>query len=482
MPLIIGIRHSGTTTAQRGDVFVSTCSHDGSPIGTTICEPGANYDIYANAMKISASYPALHRPAPSVVFELLRFGRLINIGAETTPVTPIPHWRQINYPGGRGWVNLNAPGTTKFSEADFPQWCGWSIIDDSEDRDSRCSSPVIKDWLNPNGGTVDPKQAAIALADPTVCKKLRRSVCKFPSEWGSATIDQRWNWLTVQSPSNSQAMSENDFAELRAHIAALCFDAAPLNSATWHWPPQEFIRHFRRCGWLSENELVRCIPSRYQTEQGQRGTALIVANMSAELARQRVANRDPAVFMKVCRKYDLDKRQRLAHFLAQIYRESGVLHWTQELASGAEYQGREDLENMEPGDGVRYKGRGLIQTTGKANYKKYSAYRGKSDAHSFVVEPNNFLLATDPYDCADTAGLYWVSRATAADGTKININRKADAGIAEADLRAVTQNVNGAADGPWTGLVERRSHLSVLNAVLLDTLPQLSPAIERRNA
>jgi predicted chitinase len=482
IPLVVGIRHSGATLAQRGDAIVSTLNLDGSPIGTPIREAEANYNMYAQAIRISAAFPAQSRPAPSVVFEILRFGRLINTDVETAPATAVPHWREIHYPGGRGWVNLNASGTSKFSEADFPQWCGWSIIDDAGDSDSRCDSQLIMSWLGSNGGAVDPIQAAVGLADSAVEKKLGRSICKFPSEWNAATIDQRWRWLTVPAPANPQPMNDTDFAELKAHIAALCFDAAALDSATWHWPPKEFIRHFRRCGWLSENELVRCIPSRYQTEQGQRGTTLILPNMSPQLARQRVANRNPAVFMKVCRKYDVDKRQRLAHFLAQIYRESGVLHWDQELASGAEYQGRADLGNTHPGDGIRYKGRGLIQTTGKTNYEKYSEYRGKRGANSFVVEPNNFLLATDPYNCADTAGLYWVSRATGAHGTDININRVADLGIAEADLRAVTRNVNGAENGPWTGLVERRSHLSVLNAVLLDTLPQLSPAIERRNA
>lgn len=66
--------------------------------------------------------------------------------------------------------------------------------------------------------------------------------------------------------------------------------------------------------------------------------------------------------------FDIDTPSRQAAFLAQIAHESGELRYVKELASGSAYEGRKDLGNTQPGDGVKYKGRGLIQITGKTNY------------------------------------------------------------------------------------------------------------------
>lgn len=67
-------------------------------------------------------------------------------------------------------------------------------------------------------------------------------------------------------------------------------------------------------------------------------------------------------------RYEINTPQRIQMYLAQIGHESGELRYLEELASGKAYEGRLDLGNNQPGDGPRYKGRGLIQVTGKRNY------------------------------------------------------------------------------------------------------------------
>lgn len=143
-----------------------------------------------------------------------------------------------------------------------------------------------------------------------------------------------------------------------------------------------------------------------------------------------------------CTLADISTPQRLAHFLAQIGHESGRLRYTRELWGPTAQQQRYEppsalarrLGNVRPGDGARYRGRGLIQTTGRANYMlttcRLRELLGES-VPDFVVAP---ALLEQPLWAALSAAVYWRER---------DLNRWADA----QNLITLTRRVNGALNG-----------------------------------
>lgn len=139
---------------------------------------------------------------------------------------------------------------------------------------------------------------------------------------------------------------------------------------------------------------------------------------------------------KAMEQYGINTPVRQAAFLGQIATESDQL-WHlrsrfgtpcgEEYASGAAYEGRKDLGNTQPGDGKRYKGRGLIQTTGRSNYEKL----GKALGVDFVSHPEKLL---EPAYCCASACFYWQSH---------GLNELADA----VKYVEITKRINGGLNG-----------------------------------
>ena len=147
--------------------------------------------------------------------------------------------------------------------------------------------------------------------------------------------------------------------------------------------------------------------------------------------------------IETCDRYKINILLRLCHFLAQVLHESGNFRYMEELASGAAYEGRKDLGNIHKGDGKKFKGRGLIQLTGRANYAAYSKDRGID----FVANPE--LIATDPKNCVDVAGWYWNSR---------KLNQYAD----KDDVKTITKRINGG----YNGLDDRIKKLAICKSIV----------------
>jgi putative chitinase len=135
----------------------------------------------------------------------------------------------------------------------------------------------------------------------------------------------------------------------------------------------------------------------------------------------------------------INTRLRMAAFLATVAHESGQLLYMAELASGAAYEGRKDLGNVFPGDGMRFKGRGPIQVTGRANY----AACGKALGLDLISNPE--LLEIPENGC----------RASAWFWTTSNINRYADAGDFDGVCDAVNRGRKTPAIGDSNGWASR---------------------------
>lgn len=134
--------------------------------------------------------------------------------------------------------------------------------------------------------------------------------------------------------------------------------------------------------------------------------------------------------------FDINTPARQAAFLAQIGHESGGLHWTTELwgptSAQRRYEGRRDLGNVMPGDGFRFRGRGLIQTTGRENYKR----TGEALGIDLLAEPDRLA---EPVLAARSAGWFWKAK---------GLNELADKG----DFLTITRRINGG----YNGLSERQ--------------------------
>lgn len=132
--------------------------------------------------------------------------------------------------------------------------------------------------------------------------------------------------------------------------------------------------------------------------------------------------------------YQINTPVRQAAFLAQIGHESGQLRYVREIwgptAAQKGYEGRKDLGNTQPGDGARFKGRGLIQITGRENYRKAGAALGLP----LLDQPE--LLEQAEW-AATSAAWWWSSH---------GLNELADAGRFEQITRVINGGLNGQAD------------------------------------
>jgi putative chitinase len=135
--------------------------------------------------------------------------------------------------------------------------------------------------------------------------------------------------------------------------------------------------------------------------------------------------------------FHIDNYARQTAFIAQIAHETGEFKWMREIWGPTAQQKKyepfsgsklaEQLGNIEPGDGEKFKGRGAIQLTGRSNYAKF----GKILGVDFIIHPQ---LAESHVFAFRIAGAFWETH---------GLNELADAG----EFGAITRRINGGLNG-----------------------------------
>jgi predicted chitinase len=257
----------------------------------------------------------------------------------------------------------------------------------------------------------------------------------------------------------------------------------------WHLPPRAFIEHMRKCLWLNKEELARIYPDRDYAGMVRTG---FITDPSAVREKYRVT------LNRAMSKYLIITPTRMTHFLGQGAVESrslasmveisidpnftkshpssapetnGYYSVTDSYFAKSKYEGKNG--NVDQGDGVKFRGRGMKQLTGRANYGDYWDYRGwlvrgKDFTHHWWDDqnrrdpakrksipapiPDPQRISLDLYSCIDTGGWYWTGSEKVSF---LSINRFIKEGdISDATVFIVAERINGKRRQEDTGKIE----------------------------
>ncbi|MBW0449425.1 hypothetical protein EN871_11670 [bacterium M00.F.Ca.ET.228.01.1.1] len=469
------------TWFHRGSKYTNTwkANQDGSQSLLTpqpVKETGYEYDMFERATK-------LYKPCPSDGYDLLRFGRILS-DDETLPEDGRNLWMRVTYaPGCEGYLDMLRGDVVKLSDADFPFFKGWQKISESNplySDDGMCDIDEFKQIVgHAEGASTGAKEYADEDAlsnyikgDDAIRAKLKTFICEAPSEWDGPHNESRYSRLNASDGfyGKQNQTNPNGYSDFLALLKKFQFwDKTGLpQGKLWFFHPLQFVRHFRRCGWLSQGELAQVYAESNYTHVGKTGAEY--------------KDRYRLSINKVFRKYGLNKPVRMSHFFGQSAIESYYMMVVREcsvaighaistnhisimpetdgylrsppapaaaVAYFNMYEGNTNLGNTDAGDGVKFRGRGFKQLTGRYNYSQYWEFRGWSVGGPYnhqwfthlvnghylpgpVIEHPE-LAGNDAFTCVDTGGFFWA---------RYRVARAADAGVNETASNAVASIVN----------------------------------------
>ena len=164
----------------------------------------------------------------------------------------------------------------------------------------------------------------------------------------------------------------------------------------------------------------------------------------------------------LCPSYEIDTAREYGHFLAQACHETDHFKTLREYASGSAYEGRADLGNTQAGDGIRFRGRGIFQTTGRANYLQLGIKKGRRDL--FINTPE--LLELPEY-AVWSACEFWKTRglndvANHADTDALKKKYRGNI-IDVSPVEYISLTINGG----YHGMEERKKYYALAQQVLV---------------
>lgn len=524
----------------RGDKYTNVWSvaSDGARTLLTVGKPDCEKDFELDMFKRAT---ALYEGGASDGYELLRFGRIfshaqapIPAGGQAPPPVaselpgnphpvstsnPVATWHCIQFASGQyGYIDTACPAIQTLSDADFPFFMGWTKIQASTDgifdQNGLWDLQRLKAMVSASVGETDgsggsssttqqatdgqgdstlatqqtPAQQGTAMAqylsDPhnqSVQGLLRGFICEAPSEWDGANTEERYrNLLDTGEHFEGNTDAYNKFLDFVKSLQFWEKTGLAAGEKLWFFHPLAFIRHFRRCPWLSLKEQTQLLPRASIADAGGGIPWSTSRTRFSEGATSTHGSLPENIWLNLNKtwvKYGFVSSLRRAHFLGQVFKETGALTFANEWGDSDYFRKmyevytpeeagwdfdhkRPWLEamgflkgrnrptyvaqrpgeitnkahsngNVIPGDGARFRGRGLIHLTWRNGYRDY----GKFCQRDVTTDPNPELLQTDASVAADSAGYFWVMK---------RINQKADHGSEDADVSACFRLVGGA--------------------------------------